>query len=84
MADTIVAAYRAAGVIDTSGRLSITLPKILAGGPTDPLPKVRLPAGLTAAQRQAVGNETLATIGEHQFNAEFSLQNATFFDQHAG
>jgi len=82
-ADAIVAAYRRAGVIDESGQLIVTLPRITAQGPTDPLPSVTLPAGLSPSQRQAVNNETLATIGEHQFNAEFRLQNATFFDQHA-
>jgi hypothetical protein len=82
-ADAVVAAYRQAGVIDDAGALLVALPKISAGDDAaDLLPVVRLPAGLTADQRQAVGNETLATIGEHQFNAEFKVENVAFFDAH--
>ena len=29
-----------------------------------------------------VKEETLAAIGAHQFNAEFQVQNADFFDVH--
>ena len=82
-ADAIVAAYRQAGFIDANGELTVALPKILAGAEGNNLKsRVRLPASLTPAQRQAVGNETLAAIGEHQFNAEFKIQNADFFDAH--
>ena len=82
-ADAIVAAYRQAGFIDANGKLTVALPKVLAGEQGNNLKsRVKLPATLTPEQRQAVGNETLAAIGEHQFNAEFKLQNADFFDAH--
>ncbi|HEX2736871.1 MAG TPA: hypothetical protein VHP57_01915 [Acidimicrobiia bacterium] len=82
-ADAIVAAYRQAGFIDAGGNLTVALPKIVAGAQGNNLKsRVKLPASLTPAQRQAVGNETLAAIGEHQFNAEFKIQNADFFDAH--
>jgi hypothetical protein len=81
-ATAVVAAYRQAGMIDSAGQLLVSLPAGRGNTVSDPFSGVRLPAGLTAGQRAAVDAETLATIGEHQFNAEFKVQNADFFAAH--
>jgi hypothetical protein len=80
-ADAIVASYQKAGVIDAQGNLIVTLPKIQAGGQLKAL-DVKLPSSLSHTQKQEVSNETLASLGEHQFNAEFKMQNAEFFEIH--
>jgi hypothetical protein len=80
-ADAIVAAYHKAGIVDAQGNLIAPLPKVQAGGPVKGL-NVTLPGNLSHTQKQEVSNETLATIGEHQFNAEFKVQNVKFFGAH--
>ena len=80
-ANAIVAAYQKAGVIDAQGNLIVTLPKIQAGDQPKAF-DVKLPSSLSHTQKQEVSNETLATLGEHQFNAEFKTQNAEFFEVH--
>ncbi len=81
MANAIVRAYQAAGLIDAQGDLIVS-PASLGNLDTQKATAraVRLPAGLTASQKQAVGNETNDMIAAHQFNAEFKVQNAKFFD----
>ncbi|WP_045877876.1 alpha/beta hydrolase [Pseudofrankia sp. DC12] len=79
-AESVVAAYQQAGIVDSAGRLLASLPAGLTGDNADSLTSgVRLPTSLTPGQQTAVNAETLATIGEHQFNAEFKVQNAQFF-----
>lgn len=82
-AAAVVAAYRQAGLIDSAGTLAVTLPQSLRGDGADRLTNgVVLPTVLTPGQRIAVHAETLATIGAHEFNAEFKVQNADFFADH--
>jgi hypothetical protein len=84
-AEAIVAAYRQAGFIDANGNLAVALPRRTGPAPGAGLhvaADVELPTSLTPAQQVAVNAQTLATIGEHQFNAEFKVQNADFFDAH--
>jgi dienelactone hydrolase len=81
-ADAIVAAYRAAGIVDSQGDLMVTLPRISTARPDPFRAEVVLPSSLSTSQRHDVEDETLATIGEHQFNAEFKLQNVEFFERH--
>lgn len=82
-ANAIVAAYQHAGVIDAVGNLIAPLPKIKAGEGGN-IFDVALPGNLSHDQKQEVSNETLAAIGEHQFNAEFKVQNVEFFNAHQG
>jgi dienelactone hydrolase len=81
MANAIVDAYQQAGVIDAKGNLIVPLPNVRAGEQAKPF-GVTLPSSLSRSQNQAASNETLATIGEHQFNAEFKVQNMEFFSTH--
>jgi hypothetical protein len=82
-ADAVVRSYQAAGLIDSSGDLIVP---ISSSGDIDQQKslanRVRLPANLDRAQKQEVGDETKDMIAEHQFNAEFKVQNAQFFDAH--
>jgi hypothetical protein len=82
-ADAIVTAYQAAGLIDSNGNLRVPISSL---GDTDQQKsltmRVRLPANLNRSQKQAVEDETKDMIAEHQFNAEFKVQNARFFDAH--
>jgi hypothetical protein len=81
-ADAIVAAYVKAGVVTAAGTLAVTLPRITNNDPAPLFPGVALPASLTPAQQRDVDGQTLDTIAEHQFNAEFAAQNLRFFDAH--
>ena len=84
VATSIVNAYRGARIIDAQGNLIVTLPRISKNGQDPFTSKVTLPSSLSRAQQQDVQDETLATIGEHEFNAEFKVQNVDFFDGHRG
>jgi predicted esterase len=79
----IVQALQDANVVDASGRLLVDPAKL-----TDPDEQktvdrgIALPTSLTPSQQVDVQAETKAMIGEHQFNAEFKVANADFFDAH--
>ncbi|MBL7520572.1 hypothetical protein I6A84_21395 [Frankia sp. CNm7] len=81
-AKAVVTAYQQAGLIDSAGALLVSPSAGRADATDDPFRRIRLPAGLTPDQRTAIHAETLATIGAHQFNAEFKAQNADFFATH--
>ncbi len=84
MARSIVDAYQRARIIDAQGNLIVALPRISRTSQDPFTSKVTLPSALSRAQRQDVRDETLAAIGEHQFNAEFKVPNVEFFEAHRG
>ena len=84
MADAIVSGLQQAAAINAQGAVNHQLMDRLENGPHGAKAALArsLPKGLSDSQEQMVKEETLAAIGAHQFNAEFKVQNADFFDAH--
>jgi poly(3-hydroxybutyrate) depolymerase len=82
--DAIVAGFTRAGFDNDKGAVDVAmLDQLESGSQAVRVALARsLPAGLSGSQKLAVKEETLATVGAHQFNAEFKIQNALFFATH--
>ena len=76
-ADAAVTAIRGAGLIDANGTRILPVATVQAR-----IDNVVLPASLTPSQDRDIAKETLAAFGMHQFNAEFKVQTADWFDAH--
>jgi hypothetical protein len=77
IADSVVGAIRSAGIIDGAGNRIVPVVDLVAR-----LQAVTLPATVPATLRNDVSNEIAAMLALHQFNAEFKVQTADWFDAH--
>jgi poly(3-hydroxybutyrate) depolymerase len=80
----IVAGITRVGFVNDKGAVDVAMLDQLESGSHEVRVALArsLPAGLSGSQKLAVKEETLATVGAHQFNAEFKVQNALFFNAH--
>lgn len=76
-ADAIVMSIRDAGIVDSAGHRIVPVADLQAD-----LTAVTLPPSVAPGLRNDVGNQTFAMLAMHQFNAEFKIQTADWFDAH--